>query len=122
MISLLSLIILNSLVCLGFYKAIQFEYKYIQPVPVSKGARGKIDEDSKNILWWYKRYFLDNLPVRVAKPLGGCLVCMASVFSFVPYWAYDRCDFTNPQAWFIYILYIFALAGANSILYRLTEE
>jgi len=105
---------------LGFYKAIQYEYKYIQPN--NNKGHGKIDEDSKNILWMYKFYFLDNLPTFIAKPFGGCLVCMASIFSIIPYWSYARFDFTSGADWLIYILYIFALAGMNSIVYRIIEE
>jgi hypothetical protein len=112
MISLLSLLILNSLLCLGFYKAIQYECN----------QEGVIDEDSKQVFWRYSYYVLRHLPKFFRKPLGGCLTCMASVFSFVPYWMYMGMEFDSVLNWVIYVLYIFALSGMNNVMYRLIEE
>ena len=106
------LVSLNSIMCVGLYKAMYFEID----------QNGKPDNDTKNILWFWKYYFVDKLPVRLGKPFGGCLTCMASVFSFVPYWWFNCWNFSTFECWIFYPFYIFTLAGANTIFDKIVNE
>jgi len=112
MINVLILTILNCALIVGLYKSFQFEYnKDLKP-----------DNDTKNCFWFYKYYILDRLPYRVAKPFGGCLVCMSSVFSFAPYWWFYCWDFSNFDLWLNYPLYVLILAGLNTIVDKFINE
>lgn len=116
MIQFFILLIINSLICVGLYKSFQFEFKQLkQWSGDSTECLSEIDNDTKSIFWFWKFYVLDRIPYRLSKPLGNCLTCMASVYSFLPYWFYNDFAFTNLSVWFIYPFYILALAGLNSI-------
>jgi len=97
--------------CVGLFKAFQFEYKYCE---LSQKCEEAVDGDTKAPLWFYKYHFLDKINYRLSKPLGNCLTCMASVYSFFPYWYSIDWDFTNMEKLALYPFYIFILAGMNS--------
>ena len=117
MINLLILIILNSLLCAGLYAA--FSYEYLPPKSVGDKS---VDNDTKGILWFWRFYVLERIPYRLSKPLGNCLTCMASVYSFLPYWYFYRWDFGNFDVVVCYPFYILTLAGINSIIDKYINE
>lgn len=121
MVNLLILIILNSFIIVGLYKSFQFEFHFDQ---LTQRQSLLIDNKSKSILWWWKYYILDAdwMPYRLSKPLGNCMICMASVYSFLPYWMYYRFDFINFDALILYPFYILALAGVNSVFDKIVNE
>lgn len=123
MINLFLLLVINSLICVGLYKAMQFEFSEQYDIDKNGERIYLIDNNTKGILWWYKCYFLDEIPYRISKPFGNCLTCMASVFSFVPYWFwYCEFNFLSPFNWVFYPFYIFALAGLNTIADKFVNE
>ena len=109
---LLILGLINSLICNGLYNAWQFEYSGLN----------EIDNKTKGVLWFYKFHFLDVINYRLSKPLGNCLTCMGSVFSFLPYWWHNSFDFTNFDALVIYPFYLLMVVGMNGIIDKLTNE
>ena len=109
MINLLILITLNSLLCNGLYNAFQFE----------STETGIPDSKTKGIFWFWKYYILDEINYRVSKPLGNCLTCMASVYSFIPYFGYFGFE---PQAIVFYPGYVLALAGLNNVISKIGNE
>ena len=115
MIGLLALAVLNALICAGLFMAMRFEFRFVE---ASKRKKTNIDIDpkTKGILWWFKFYILDKMPYRLSKPFGNCLVCMASVYSFLPYWYVCDWNFTNFDTLVTYPFYIFAVAGINAII------
>ena len=98
--NIILLLIFNCLYIFGFHKATQYN-----------DVNGKADPNDREVLWWL-RYALRNAPNDLQKPLFGCVVCMASIHSWV-YWVFN--DFTLTSLC-IYIIYIFALSGLNSFV------
>lgn len=98
----LLLLILNSLYIFGFYSATDY----------GLDVDNKPDPNDREALWFIK-WGLRNAPLWLQKPLFGCVVCMASLHSWV-YWIF------NPELTLIngvtYIIYIFALSGFNAIV------
>ena len=95
--------------CVGLYNAMQYE----------------IDEHgnivSKSVLWWWG-VFIDRLDGWwIHKPLGGCLRCMASVYSIIPYWWYCGWEFGCVDNWLMYPFYILMVSGANTVLDNMIE-
>ena len=114
MMNLFILAVCNALICVGLYRSFLFEYG-----PVSANLDGdftrEIDNDTKSIFWFWKFYVLDKLPYRLSKPLGNCLTCMASVYSFLPYWYCCNWNFTNFDYLITYPFYILIVAGLNGL-------
>lgn len=102
MIETLLLLLFNSLYIFGFATATEY----------GETVELKPDPNDREILWWI-RWRLRDAPKWVQKPVFGCVVCMASLHSWV-YLIY------NPDLTFInlvtYIIYIFALSGFNAIV------
>lgn len=98
----LLLLLFNSLYIFGFYSATDYG------LTVDKTP----DPNDREALWWVK-WSLRNAPMWLQKPLFGCVVCMASVHSWV-YLVF------NPELTLIngvtYIIYIFALSGFNALV------
>ena len=123
MINVILLIILNSLIICGLYKSFQFELGQARH-NLDGEIEKTIDNKTKSIFWFWKYYILDAdwMPYRLSKPLGNCMICMASIYSFLPYWMYYRFDFTNFDALIFYPFYILALAGLNAIFDKFINE
>ena len=108
MINVLIHITLNSLLCNGLYNAMQYELD----------ENGEPDEKTKGILWGFKYFILDAswMNYRVSKPFGNCLTCMASVYSFMPYFGFY--GFT-PESIILWPFYVLTLAGMNNIISKI---
>ena len=102
MTEILLLLIFNSLYIFGFSSATDY----------GLNVDNKPDPNDKELLWFIK-WYLRNAPKWLQKPLFGCVVCMASVHS----WIYLL---FNPELTLLngltYIIYIFALSGFNAIV------
>ena len=98
--NIILLLIFNCLYIFGFHKATQYN-----------DVNGKADPNDREVLWWL-RYYLRNAPNGLKKPLFGCVVCMASIHSWV-FWVFNEFNLTSLC---IYIIYIFALSGLNSFV------
>ncbi len=100
--SIFPLLILNCLYIFGFSNATQY----------GLDVDNKPDPKDRELLWWVK-WGLRNAPLWVQKPVFGCVVCMASVHS----WIYPV---FNPELTILngvtYIIYIFALSGLNALV------
>ena len=109
--------------CAGFFQALQFELGEIKTNHDGEHYQ-EPEEDTKGILWWFKWYILDAswMNYRISKPLGNCLTCMASVYSFVPYWYYYKFNFTDIDALMFYPVYILILAGMNRIIDKFIND
>jgi len=99
---ILVLLILNSLYIFGFSMATEYG------LTVDKTP----DPKDKELLWWI-RWGLRNAPMWVQKPIFGCVVCMASLHSWVYPLFYHELTLTNLLT---YIIYIFALSGFNAFV------
>lgn len=122
MIHLAILLIFNALICAGLYTAMQFEFMYSSFD--KKKTPDDIDSKTKGVLWWWKFAVLDAnwMPYWLSKPLGNCLTCMASVYSFVPFWWYVKWNMDIASNWALYPFYILALAGLNRIFDKYLNE
>jgi len=99
MIEILLVLLLNSFAIIGLHHAMQYD-----------AVDGKVF--NKQLLWWVKYYAEKYLGDHWSKPFGGCVVCMASVWSLPVYFYF--LDFS-----LLYFIYVPALAGLNRILARL---
>lgn len=100
MINLLLLLLLNSLVCFGFWNACLYIQKdLLNEVEEQKGVLWFVEKWAKN-KWFYK-------------PLCGCLPCMASFHSIYVYWIFYPFTLHN-LIW--YPVYIIALSGLNYLI------
>ncbi len=114
-LTLLCLLLFNSIVCAGWYVGTRYEYKRsvatFSLVPKLKD----IDPDSKMIGWWISFYLEKYLGKFWSKPFINCLPCMASVHSIYIYWYFMPHTF---ESWITYIFYVPALAFVNSFTAR----
>lgn len=119
MIHLIILVILTSLMCVGLFNAMQFEWRSFAGHPKTVHD---IDRGTKAILWWWKYYVLNKINYQLSKPLGNCLRCMASVYGLIPYWWYVGWDFTYLENWAIYPFFVLAVSGLNTIIDQMINE
>jgi len=114
MTELLTLLILNSLFCVGLHAATRWlEYpEHIQELE---------EHDSKWVtrkLLWPLSYYTRTWPDLIRDPLTECLTCMASIHGgYVFILAYVFIDVSL----YVFIPYIIALAGLNTILGSCTK-
>jgi hypothetical protein len=108
------LLIFNSLACFGFWNACLF---------IPKGTVNDdmtySNKDEKGALWFIEKWAKNKW---FYKPLCGCLPCMASLHSILPYWGYMY--FTNSinlATLAFYPLYVLALSGFNYIMNNIIE-
>lgn len=94
MIDLAILLVVNSLACCGLYLATQ----------------------NGMIMDWFGRMAY-NYGGRLYPALCGCITCMASIWS-IPYWWYWSDTDNWPLFIATWILYVFALAGLNTVIYN----
>ena len=102
MTEILLLLIFNSLYIFGFYSATDYG------LDVDKEP----DPNDREMLWFIK-WYLRNAPKWVQKPLFGCVMCMASVHSWIYLLFNPELTLLNGAT---YIIYIFALSGLNAIV------
>jgi hypothetical protein len=115
----LVLLILNSLLCIGIYKACDYELDRSQSLHGHHGIHilrhGSVG--AKSILWFIKFYGNKLFGETFMSPICGCVICMASIHSIYVFWSYH--SFTLPNV-VGFILYVFCLAGLNTINARFT--
>lgn len=99
----IELIIVSSLFCFGWNYATLY------------------DEQGKEIAWRFRWFVLEYLPEITHKPLVGCIVCMASVYSTLVYWAnfYFSGQHICVKTFLIWIVVVVSTAGLNRILKNL---
>ena len=65
---------------------------------------------------------ITRLPVYLSKPLGGCIVCMSSVYGTLFFISAYLAGWINYEPiLFFYICYIFALSGASYIILVISD-
>ncbi len=100
--SILPILILNCLYIFGFANATEY------------GLNVDNEPDVKDReLLWFVRWGLRNTPNYIQKPIFRCVVCMASLHSWV-YLVFNH-DLTLMNLC-TYIIYIFALSGFNKFV------
>jgi hypothetical protein len=106
MIDLLIILILNSLVCFGFYNACLH-----LPEDVFNNRK-----EQKGVLWFIEKWAINKW---FYKPLCGCVPCMASFHSTYVYFTFlFVADKLELGYFIIYPLYILALSGLNYLIDR----
>jgi len=112
----LVMLFLNSFLCLGIYKACDYEYGMAPAVDGPRGTRmvreGASDIQTKSIFWFVKFYGTKWVGETLMSPICGCVICMASVHSIYVYWFFHPLTIQNVV---MYIAYVFCLAGLNTI-------
>lgn len=104
---MIELIIINSLIIWGVYASLQegFIYGWI-----GDWIRGKHKEK-------------DNLPSWIKKPLATCPICMSSVYGTPIFLFAHLTELINFEFYiFVYICYVFALAGLNYLILTFMPE
>lgn len=100
MLEILILLVINSFACLGFWNACLYE---INNQVEQKGFLWRLEKWGNGKFWY--------------KPIGGCLPCMASLHSVLPYWGYMySTGCLNENALLFYPVYVLALSGLNVII------
>ena len=113
MIDLLVILIFNSLYCFGFWNACLYSYSNDT---YSNQLSSFTKHYEKGVLWFVEKWAKDKW---FYKPLCGCLPCMASVHSIIPYWSFMYVgDAVNWNALILYPIYIVALSGLNYLIER----
>ena len=107
MIDLLILLLINSLVCFGFWNACLYER---MPDKWNDLKSIVVENYNKGVLWFVEKLSKDKW---FYKPLCGCLPCMASIHSAYVYWVFQ--PFTL-QSLYVYPVYIIALSGLNYLI------
>ena len=109
MINLLLLLLLNSLVCFGFWNACLYEKTH----KTYSDEKGFTQHYNKGVLWRLEQWAVNKW---FYKPLCGCLPCMASFHSIYVYWLFNAFTLNNLL---IYPIYILALSGLNYLIDRI---
>lgn len=111
-----ALLLINSLYCLGFYKACSVEFK------VDDEPKHGVVDSSKMILWWVRYYSFLKFGKFWTKPICDCPPCMALLHSTYIYWLivpylYGFHAIEIP----VYCVYVGALCAVNWIGINLIE-
>ena len=115
MIDLIILLIINGLLCLGFWNACLYESQ--ENIQIGSEYDYKEAKFNKGVLWWLEKWGSGKW---YYKPIGGCLPCMASLHSIYPYWTYMyMTGGLNWNALIFYPVYVIALSGFNYLLNEL---
>lgn len=117
-LSLIALILITCAVTIGFYAACQFENADdFDKAPKMIKQSWPVDEDSKMIFWWVRRYLGVHVNYFYSKPLYSCIICMGSVHSIAPLWLWLMINNLHPL-WFVVLWPIVALsvAGINKLV------
>lgn len=116
MIDILILLIINSLLCFGFWNACLYEIKKgnIQIGNEDDYSSEKIE--NKGVLWFVEKWAQGKW---FHKPLSGCLPCMGSFHSAYVYWGYMYAiNNLDLNAILFYPVYVLALSGLNYLIDR----
>lgn len=134
MFNILILLIINSLICRGFWHSCDFtaaeQFDELTPRKRRIAHREQqsgiatkhdwINPPRKMIFWWLRYYGGQWLPKAITKPLYECLTCMASIHSILPFVAFGVAYGHDMWQWLIiWPLYVLALAGLNAISSRI---
>jgi len=92
-ITLLFLALFNACLIVLVFRASSFVWHPdaiagINHIPEDSDERG-ITEDSKGLLWWVGFYCQTYLGQFWSKPICTCVMCMASLWSILPFWGFD---------------------------------
>lgn len=110
MIDLLLLATLNAFLIIGFYTACLYEVD----------AFSRPYEDSKMILWRFRKWSVDTFGLFWSKPICTCPPCMASLHSILPLVLFS--NITDCTALLYgWPLYALIVSGITKLLYKLTE-
>lgn len=114
MIDILILLLINSAACLGFWNACLYESKNILVWNDKLSRLEPKKEYDKGFFWRLEKWGNGKFWY---KPIGGCLPCMASLHSILPYWGYMySTGCLNEHALLFYPVYVLALSGINTII------
>ncbi len=123
---MIELLIINSLIIWGVYASIQegfiFERigNWIRHTHEEIYSSGKIPMLNDDIKYPVTR---SNLPSWIKKPLATCPICMASVYGTPVFWFAYFTELINFDfIIFVYICYVFALAGLNYLILTFMPE
>ncbi len=108
---MIELIIINSLIIWGVYASLQEGFIY--------GWIGDWIRGGRNTRYGYK----NNLPSWIKKPLATCPICMSSVYGTPIFLFAHLTGLINFEFYiFVYICYIFALAGLQYLILTFMPE
>jgi len=97
MVDFLFLVVVGSLIVWGIYATYQ-----------------------KGMIFGGVSHLLDRLPSFARKPLGGCIVCMSSVYGTLIFWSFYFSGVIHYSSPFLfYICFVFAVTGASYIIKNL---
>ena len=115
MLDLAILLLLNSLLCFGFWNACLYEQTH-EKVFTSTTMPDYHYKVNKGVLWFIEKWSRDKW---FHKPLCGCLPCMASLHSIYPYLTYVLLSDNSVLDYvLIYPIYVLALSGLNYLIDR----
>lgn len=100
----LVLLIINSLMCVGFFSSCGYEIDVRTEKPTSR-----------MIFWWVSFYGNKYIPTFMPA-VSDCLVCMSSVHSLYTFWYFHQFSLDSFIVWPFYVL---ALAGLNRLMARI---
>ena len=109
--TVLSLILINSLICVGFYVACSFDGD--EDYDLDKNKKAWTTIHGKMLLWWVRYYGGRVIPEFWTKPLYSCLPCMGSLHSIAPTVLYCYGTNTNFVIWPLVAL---ATVGLNYLI------
>lgn len=111
---MIELLIINSLLIWGVYASLQEGFIFEK---VGNWIRGFKTAKTYQI---ERKY---NLPSWIKKPLVTCPICMASVYGTPVFWLSYYMELINVDfIIFVYICYVFALAGLNYLILTFMPE
>ena len=114
MINLLLLIVITSLCIFGWHYATLYTPRF------DDKNEYQVKPTDREICWWFRFYVVKWFTPQYQKPLVGCLVCMASVYSTISYsvYCFHYDIHFNIIAWAVIAV---AVAGLNRIIRALSQ-
>lgn len=122
---LTQLIVINSLICIGFYKACRFSEADSYDAIGLEGRRiweGMPDKSGRMFLWWVRYYIGKVVSDFWAKPIYSCPPCMASLHTILPFTGYAIWLGISPvTALVVWPFYALAVSGLNTLIIHTIE-
>lgn len=121
----LLLMIFNSLFIQGLYRSSMFEWKsnFMYKPTKRNMSVANIDVQFNMIFWWVRYYSMKYFGDWWSKPIITCPTCMASIhstyFYFTFVYFYSEINLITAL---IYIPYVFALAGMNTLITSIIDN
>ena len=114
LLSILLMLLLNSLFIIGLHNAARFEFHPLGIKDCQGADQYGVMNDSKMLLWKLRYTAEKKLGLFYSKPLFSCPPCMASIWGTVFYFSYIGFSITS-----ILMLpsYIFALSGLTLFIH-----